>query len=118
MPAGDVVRLAAAHGLVLHDDVLDGLIHGVADVDLAIRVGRAVVEHEFRRAVPLRETLVIQVHVLPEFDEFRFFLRKIAPHGEIGLRQMQSLAVIHLFLLKKNPAPRKGREKVPVVPPS
>ena len=91
----------------------------MADVDLAVCIRRTVVEHKFRRAVTLRQTLVIKVHILPEFDKFRFLFRQIAAHRKIRLRQMQSLAVIHSFLLqKKNPAPGKGRETIPVVPPS
>lgn len=114
IPAGDVIGVEAAHSLVFHDDILDGLVHRMADVDLAVCIRRAVVEHKFRRAVTLRQTLVIEVHILPEFDKFRFLFRQIAAHRKIRLRQMQSLAVIHSFLLqKKIPPPARGEKQFP-----
>ena len=44
VPAGDVGGVEAGHGLGLDDEVLDALVEGVAEVDGAVGVGRAVVE--------------------------------------------------------------------------
>ena len=50
VPARDVVGHLALQVAVLHDDVLQDLVERVADVDVAVRVGRAVVEDEALRA--------------------------------------------------------------------
>ncbi len=46
IPAWDIVGVEAHHLLGAHDDVLEDLIQGVADVEVAVGVGRAVVEDE------------------------------------------------------------------------
>ena len=50
VPAGHVVGVLARHLLRADDQVLEDLVERVADVDVAVGVGRAVVQHEFRPA--------------------------------------------------------------------
>ncbi len=50
IPAGHVRRVEPRQGLDLDDDVLEDLVHRVADVDVAVGVGRAVVQDEAGRA--------------------------------------------------------------------
>jgi hypothetical protein len=50
VPAGDVVDVVAQREPRADDEVLQGLLQGVADVDRAVGVGRAVMQHEERRA--------------------------------------------------------------------
>ena len=46
VPTGDIGNLIALHHPVTVDHVLGNLVHGVADVDRAVGVRRAVVQHE------------------------------------------------------------------------
>lgn len=46
VPTGDIGNFAALHHPVAVDHVLRDLVHGVADVDRAVGVRRAVVQHE------------------------------------------------------------------------
>ena len=46
VPTGDIGNFAALHHPVTVDHVLRDLVHGVADVDRAVGVRRAVVQHE------------------------------------------------------------------------
>ena len=46
VPTGDIGNLIALHHPVAVDHVLGDLVHGVADVDRAVGVRRAVVQHE------------------------------------------------------------------------
>ena len=46
VPTGDIGNLIALHHPVTVDHVLGDLVHGVADVDRAVGVRRAVVQHE------------------------------------------------------------------------
>ena len=50
VPAGHVVGIKAEHLLALGNDVLEDLVQRVPDMDVAVGVGRAVVQHEFRPA--------------------------------------------------------------------
>jgi hypothetical protein len=45
VPAWDVGGVEACHGLGFDDEVLDAFVEGVAEVDRAVGVGRAVVKH-------------------------------------------------------------------------
>ena len=51
VPAGHVGRVEARHRLGLDHDVLQDLVDRVADVDVAVGVGRAVVQDELRAAL-------------------------------------------------------------------
>ena len=51
VPARHVVGVVAEHLLRAHDDVLEDLVERRADVDVAVGVGRAVVEDEARLAL-------------------------------------------------------------------
>ena len=46
VPTGDIGNLIALHHPVAVDHVLGDLVHGMADVDRAVGVRRAVVQHE------------------------------------------------------------------------
>ncbi len=48
VPSGDVGRAEPPHGPVADGYVLEDLVHGGADVDVAVGEGRAVVQHEGR----------------------------------------------------------------------
>ena len=48
--ADDVRRVEPGHRSRLDDEILQDLVHRRADVDVAVGVGRAVVQHELRRA--------------------------------------------------------------------
>ena len=42
IPAGNIGRIEAGQRLRLDDDVLEDLVDGMSDVDVAVRVGRTV----------------------------------------------------------------------------
>ena len=55
VPARDIRRAVAFHRLVANDEVLEELVQGVADVNVAVGIRRAVVEYEIAaRRVSLR----------------------------------------------------------------
>ncbi len=54
VPAGDIGRVHAVQGSGLDDDVLQDLVDRMADVDLPVGVGRAVVQDELLPSPPLR----------------------------------------------------------------
>ena len=60
VPAGDVGGVEAGHGLGLDDEVFEGLVERVAEVDGAVGVGRAVVEDVAGRAGAGGADLVVE----------------------------------------------------------
>ena len=50
VPARHVVGIEAEHLLALGHEILEDLVEGRADMDVAVGVGRAVMQHEFRPA--------------------------------------------------------------------
>src|SRR4029079_6699021 len=53
-PARHIRRIEARHALGLDDHVLEYLVHGVADVDVAVGVGWTIVQHKARPVLALR----------------------------------------------------------------
>ena len=52
------------------DQILEDLVHRVADVDVAIGVGRAVVEDEFRPPRTLRPQPAVKIDLGPAGQQF------------------------------------------------
>ena len=71
VPAGDVGRVEAGHGLGLDDEVLEALVERVAQVDGAVGVGRAVVQDVLGSAGAGRANLRVEVRV-PATSASRF----------------------------------------------
>ena len=103
IPAGHVGGVVAGHVLVLNDDVLEDLVQGGADVDVAVGVRRAVVEDEGGLALVALDHLVIEVVVVHLLEHVGLTLGQACPHGEVGFGQVDSLVVVHgcfSFILK------------------
>jgi hypothetical protein len=90
------MRILAQHLLRAVDDVLEDLVERVADMDVAIGIRRAVMQHEFGLALGTGAQLAIEVARSPRFQDRRFLLRQIAAHGKVGLRQEDGVLVIGL----------------------
>ena len=73
----------------------------MADVDLAVGIGRAVVQHEAGLAVVLGHQLVVNVLALKLLQHTRLTLGQRGAHGEVGLRQVDRLVIIqtHRFTI-------------------
>ena len=99
VPAWNVWRVIALDGFGFNDDVLEDFVHGVAKVDLAVGVWRAVVEHEFFVAGVLFLDLVVDIDAVPEFQDAWFIFWQIATHWKIGFRQVQCFAVFFFFFV-------------------
>src|SRR5690606_13955211 len=100
VPARHVGRVEAGQQPRLDHDVLEHLVDRVADVDHAIGVGRAVVEHEAAlAALHLLADLPVQILRLPALQRLRLPARQVAAHREVGRRQVQRVLVGVLFLV-------------------
>ncbi len=77
------------------DDVLQHLVHRVAEVDVAVRIGRAVVQDEFRASRSRLADALVALLRLPLRQHLRLALGEVAAHRKCGVRQIQRI----LFLV-------------------
>ena len=94
VPAGNIGGVVAPHGVGADDDVLDGLVQGVAHVEVAVGEGGAVVEGEPGLAGVLLQQLPIDVQLLPVAKHLGLPLGQTRPHGKVGFGQMDGCIVI------------------------
>ena len=95
VPARNVVGVLADHLLLAVDHVLQDLVEGVADMDVGVGVGRAVMQDELRPPLGLAPQFLEQLHVRPALQDLRLALRQVAAHREIGLGQENGALVVH-----------------------
>ena len=96
VPAWDVIGVEASHLAGAVDHVLEDLVQRVADVDVAVRVGRAVVQDEGFAPLGLGAQLFPKPHRLPAGQNGRLALRQVAAHRERCGRQEDGVAVIQV----------------------
>jgi len=94
VPAGDVVDVIAQQKTRADHEVLQRLVQGVADVDVAVGVGRAVVQHIERRLLRLTQGAQGSVQVAPLGQDFRLLLGQAAAHRERRLGQEDGVAIV------------------------
>ncbi len=102
VPAGPVGSVVAHHRAAAHDDVLQDLVEGGAEVDVAVGVGRPVVQHEARRALAGPAELAVEVLLLPAREPLRLGLGQVGLHREVGLREVERRAEVGLGFHGKN----------------
>ncbi len=96
VPAGHVVHVLAERELRADHEVLQQLVQRMADVDGAVGVGRAVVQHEQRRAGVAAGLAhrAVQVFRNPALQDLRLELGQPGAHRELGLGQEHRVAIV------------------------
>ncbi len=96
VPAGDIGGVEALHGARADDEVLEALVEEVAQVDVAVGVGRAVMEDERLGALARFACAVVEVHRGPALEGGGLILHEVGLHGEGRLGQIERAAVVAL----------------------
>ena len=99
VPTRHIVGILAQHLLGAGDDVLQDLVERVADMEMAVGVGRSVVEDELLPALGVGSQSGVDVELLPALENLRLALRQSRPHREVGLRQEDRILVIDAHLM-------------------
>ena len=94
VPAGHIGSAKAAHRLVAVDDVLRNLVLRVAEMNGAVRVRGAVVQDEGLSVLVLLLQLLVYMVLFPLREALGLVFREIAPHREVGSRQVHRFLVI------------------------
>lgn len=80
------------------DEVLENLVHRMANVEISVRIWWAVMQGEWLPGVVLHQGLV-DIHVLPQLLDLWLSLDRVSPEIEVGLRQTDCILVVAGFLL-------------------
>ena len=94
VPARHIGRVEAGQRFAADDDVFQDFVNGMTDVDVAVGIGRAVVQDEFGAAGRDLAQLLITFFVLPLLHPCRLALGKVAAHGEGGFVEVYGLGVV------------------------
>ena len=99
IPARHVGRVEAGQRARFDDHVFEDLVDGVAQVDVAIRVRRAVVQDEFRTAGGSLAHALVDFLVLPLLYPLRLALGHVAAHRERGFRHVDRVFAFRFLVL-------------------
>ena len=108
--AEDVRRVEALHRAGLDDEILEDLVHRRADVDLAVRVGRPVVQDELRAPAPRLANPLVQTHLLPSGEGLRLGRLQVRLHGKVGAREVERVFPVRHVSPYCSAGSRSGRK--------
>ena len=82
VPAGHVRRVEPGQSFRTHDHVFENLVYRVTDVNSAVGIGRAIVQHELGPILTNLAQLLIQANAVPALQNLRFALWQAGLHWE------------------------------------
>jgi hypothetical protein len=88
IPAGHVRRVSARERVEADDDVFENFVEGVADVHVAVRERRPIVQNEFGRAGAALLDALIELARFPLRQPLRFPCHQIGFHRKVRLGQI------------------------------
>ena len=92
VPARNIGRPESAHRFVAEDDFLQRLVERVAEMEIAVRERRSVVQHEtFARRRVLALDRLVKAGLFPVGNPSWLALRKTRAHREVRFRKLQSV---------------------------
>ena len=96
VPARNIRGILAEQGLGAHDHVLDRMVERMADVDVAVGVGRTVVEDELLAPGAVLANLLVQSFGFPALKDRRLLLRQPGLHRKVGARKENRRTIVGL----------------------
>ncbi len=97
VPARHIRRVMPREAAGFHHHVLQDLIEGVADMDMAVGVRRPVVQDIGLGGLALFQHLLVKAYLAPEFQQARLFFSQVRFHRKSRFRQEDRFGVIHVF---------------------
>ncbi len=96
IPPGNVGSLEPLHRFRFHNNVFKNFVERMPNVNMPIRIRRAIMKNEQGFSGSRALNLFIQLFLLPPSEQLRLPLREVGFHGEISFRQIESGFVIHV----------------------
>ena len=94
IPAGDVRRPFAQHGLRFHHEIFEDLVERGAHVHIAVGKGRTVMQNKQLSTLPRLLDLLVKPCFLPNPEQLRLARGKVRLHRKLRARQVQSIFVV------------------------
>jgi hypothetical protein len=94
IPAGNVGGVETGQGLGADDDVLEDLVDRMADVNVAVGVGRAIVQDETWPSLRGRADALVELALLPGGDPLWLAAGEIATHRKRRVGQVEGFLVV------------------------
>ena len=94
IPTGDIGRILAQQRLRAHHRILQDMVERVADVHVAVGIGRAIMENELRPPGAGFAQLRVEIGGLPYAENLRLTLRQAGFHRKVSFRQENGGAII------------------------
>src|SRR5690606_11102838 len=86
--------IKARQGFTLDDDVLENFIDSMANVNISIGVGRAIMQDEFWATMASGANFFIKLFFMPCFEHPRLPFSKITAHRKGRVGQIECLFII------------------------
>ena len=93
VPAGNIACIVAHHLVRAHDHVLDGLVQRVADMQVAVRIGGAIVQDEGLAVASCLAQAIINADLFPPGQPFGLALGQASAHREFGYGKGQRVFI-------------------------
>ena len=104
IPAGNVLSFLSLHVSGFDDDVLENLVQSGPHVNVAVGIGRTIMQNILIVCVTGSNHSVVRFVLFPELEHLRLALLEVGLHGKFGLRQEQGfLIVAHGFRFLQEP---------------
>ena len=94
IPTRHIRCIKATQGLALDDNIFQHLVDGVTDMDIAVGIGRAVMQHKFRTTFACASQLPVDIHFIPTLKQCRFPIWQVAFHRESGVGKIQRVFIV------------------------
>jgi len=96
------LRVETTQLLGLDDHVFQHFVQRVADVQLAVGVGRAVVQHKQRCTLASDAQFFVQALLVPLLGPSGFAFGQVTTHGERGVHHVEGGTVVGGFVCHGN----------------
>ncbi len=111
IPARHIGRIKSLHRFIFDDDVFEDFVQCVADMNIAVRVRRAVMKNEFLSAFGGPADTGVDIPLLPFFKLEGFPVRQIGLHRKIRRRQVDRILIVHKLLQTQRQPHKRRYEK-------
>ncbi len=95
VPSRHIGRVKAVQGAAPNHHVLEHLVYGMTNVDIAVGVGRAIHEHKPGSPLAMFPESFIATRFLPMLEHNRLAIGQVRLHGELRHGKVQRILVIH-----------------------
>src|SRR5208337_2516870 len=85
VPARDIGSVKTLHRFIFNDDIFENFVQCMADMDIAVGVGRAVVKYIALISRIFLLNLPVDSYLFPEMQQLRLSQAEVGLHGKAGL---------------------------------